>query len=114
MAGKAAGIAMAGALLLCAVLASSRAQSPPASPAVANRPPTFYADVLPILQDHCQQCHRLGEIAPMPLLTYAQAKKFAPKIAHMTASKMMPPWFADPRFGHFANDVSLTDAQIAL
>jgi len=37
-------------------------------------PPTFYRDVLPILQQHCQRCHRPGEIAPMRLVTYAQTK----------------------------------------
>ena len=75
--------------------------------------PTFYRDVLPILQDHCQSCHRPNEIAPMPLLTYAQARPFARAIANATANKSMPPWFADPSVGHFSNDPSLTDQQIA-
>jgi len=39
--------------------------------------PTFYRDVLPILQQHCQVCHRRGEIAPMPLVTYPQVKPYA-------------------------------------
>ena len=75
--------------------------------------PTFYKDILPILQQHCQTCHRVGEIAPMPLETYVQAYKHARTIKSMTAEKAMPPWFADPRFGHFANDPSLTPEQIA-
>ncbi|HVW07666.1 MAG TPA: hypothetical protein VHC90_03745 [Bryobacteraceae bacterium] len=75
--------------------------------------PTFYKDVLPILQDHCQSCHRAGEIGPMPLMTYEDARKWRSEIARRTAAREMPPWFADPRIGHFANDPSLTPAQIA-
>src|ERR1700722_16125979 len=40
-------------------------------------PPAFYKDVLPILQKHCQSCHRSGEPAPMPLMTYAEARKYS-------------------------------------
>src|ERR1700727_3144403 len=75
--------------------------------------PTFYKNVLPILQDHCQSCHRAGEPAPMPLETYEQTRLWAPAITHAVEMKMMPPWFADPRYGHFANDSSLTPQQIA-
>ena len=73
---------------------------------------TFYRDVLPILQDHCQSCHRPGQIAPMPLVTYDQARSKAKAIASMVRSKKMPPWFADPKYGHFANDISLSPQQI--
>jgi hypothetical protein len=76
-------------------------------------PPTFYKDVLPILQNKCQSCHRTGEPAPMPLVTYEQTKPWAGKIAAAVEMKMMPPWFADPRYGHFANDPSLSAEQIA-
>ena len=75
--------------------------------------PTFYKDVLPILQDHCQSCHRAGEVAPMPLVTYEQTRPWAGAMAHAVEMKMMPPWFADPRYGRFANDVSLTPQQVA-
>jgi hypothetical protein len=75
--------------------------------------PTFYRDVVPILQDHCQVCHRPGEIAPMPLVTYAQTKPFAHSIAQHAVDHTMPPWFADPCCGKFKNDTSLTGAQIA-
>jgi hypothetical protein len=75
--------------------------------------PTFHKDILPILQDHCQSCHRAGEVAPMPLVTYEQTRPWALAIAKAVQSKMMPPWFADPRFGHFANDPSLTEQQTA-
>jgi hypothetical protein len=39
--------------------------------------PTFNRDVLPILQRDCQSCHRLGQIAPMSLLTYKDARPWA-------------------------------------
>ena len=74
--------------------------------------PTFYRDVLPILRQHCQSCHRAGEIAPMALTTYAEAKPFAPAIAADAQIRKMPPWFADPSVGHFANDPSLSTDEI--
>jgi hypothetical protein len=75
--------------------------------------PTFYKNILPILQDHCQSCHRVGEVAPMPLTSYAEAKPWSQQIANEVKMKMMPPWFADPHYGHFSNDTSLTDQEIA-
>ena len=74
--------------------------------------PVFYRDVLPILQQHCQVCHRPGEIAPMSLVSYEETKPWAAAIAKDARSRKMPPWFADPRFGQFANDPSLTEQQI--
>src|ERR1051326_2889547 len=73
---------------------------------------TFYKDVLPVLQDHCQQCHRPGQIAPMPLITYAQARTNAKAMARVVDSRKMPPWFADPKYGHFANNPSLSSEEI--
>jgi hypothetical protein len=75
--------------------------------------PSFYKDVLPILQDKCQSCHRSGEPAPMPLVTYEEARPYAGKMAAAVAMRMMPPWFADAKVGHFSNDTSLTAKEIA-
>ncbi len=75
--------------------------------------PTFYRDVLPILQEHCQSCHRPGEIARLPFVTYQQTRPWAHAIAEQAQARKMPPWFADPCCGHFANDPSLTEQQIA-
>ena len=96
-------------LAFAGVFFHARAQR---SPAAASAPPTFYRDVLPILQQHCQSCHRPGEIGPPPLLTYEQAHAKARAIATEVKEKKMPPWFADSRFGHFANDPSLSPAEI--
>ncbi len=92
-------------LAACAAALGIQDQTPPA--------PTFYHDVLPILQQHCQRCHRNGEIAPMPLVTYEQTKSWARLISQNVRSKRMPPWFADPCCGHFADDPSLNEKEIA-
>jgi hypothetical protein len=75
--------------------------------------PAFYRNVLPILQDHCQTCHRAGGIAPMSLVSYADSRRWAAAIAQQTGSRRMPPWFADARFGRFSNDPSLTADEIS-
>jgi copper type II ascorbate-dependent monooxygenase-like protein len=75
--------------------------------------PTFYKDVLPILQTHCQGCHRSGEIAPMAFDTYAHTRPFAAAIREQTTLHKMPPWFADACCGHFSNDRSLSAQEIA-
>ena len=80
--------------------------------ATAPSQPTFHKDVEPILQSHCQECHRPGEIGPFSLLTYKEARPWAKSIRQNVLSKDMPPWFADPQFGHFANDRSLSQAEI--
>ncbi len=73
---------------------------------------TFNKDVLPILQRDCQTCHRPGEIGPMPLLTYQGTRPWAKAIKTAVLSKQMPPWFADPKHGQFANDRSLSPADV--
>src|SRR5262245_61122651 len=70
---------------------------------------TFNQQVLPILQKNCQACHRPGEIAPMSFLTYQDVRPWAKAIKVAVVKRQMPPWFADPAFGHFANDRRLSD-----
>jgi hypothetical protein len=79
----------------------------------AQPAPAFYRDVLPILQERCQSCHRPGEIAPFPLVTYQQTRPWEQAIRTAIETRRMPPWFADPCCGHFANDPSLTAQQLA-
>jgi hypothetical protein len=74
----------------------------------AAPPPTFNRDVLPILQTRCQTCHRPGEIGPMPLLTYQQARPWAVAIKEAVLSGKMPPWQSDTPSQKFHNDPSLT------
>src|SRR5208282_3157401 len=73
---------------------------------------TFNKDVLPILEKNCQTCHRPGEIGPMPLLTYEGVRPWAKSIKEAVLTKKMPPWFADPRYGHFMDDRRMTDAEV--
>jgi hypothetical protein len=74
--------------------------------------PTFTKDVAPILQARCQECHRAGEAAPFSLMTYEQARPWAKAIKAAVVQRKMPPWFADPGHGKFANDSSLTRGEI--
>ena len=62
------------------------------SPAPAPSIPTFNKDIAPILFANCAPCHRSGEVAPFPLLTYANAVKHADKMAEATLAHEMPPW----------------------
>ncbi len=72
---------------------------------------TFHQDVEPILQRRCQSCHRPGEIGPMPLLTYQQARPWAKAMRQAVELKKMPPWFASGG-GPFHNNPSLTAQEI--
>ncbi len=73
---------------------------------------TFAKDVLPILQKNCQTCHRPGQVAPMSLLSYQEARPWAKAIKAAVVARKMPPWFADQRYGHFVNDRSLQQSEI--
>jgi peroxiredoxin len=72
---------------------------------------TYHRDVAPILQVHCQVCHRSGEVAPFTLNSYADARHWGPMIAEVTANGTMPPWHANPEHGHFRNERRLTASQ---
>jgi hypothetical protein len=73
---------------------------------------TFNKDVLPVMQKRCQTCHRPGEVAPMSFLTYQEARPWAKAIREAVLTRKMPPWFADPHYGKFANDRSLSQPEI--
>jgi hypothetical protein len=79
--------------------------------ATASPQVTFYKDVLPVLQKNCQTCHRPGEAAPMSFLSYESTRPWAKSIKTAVLTKKMPPWFADPHYGKFANDRSLSQAE---
>ena len=80
---------------------------------------TFTKDVAPILQRSCQTCHRPESVAPMSLLTYAQARPWARAMKMRTGlgpkAGVMPPWFVEENIGiqHYKNDPSLSDDEIA-
>jgi len=73
--------------------------------------PTYYKDVVPVLQRNCQSCHRPGEAAPMSFLDYQSTRPWAKAIKSAVQVKKMPPWSADQNASHkFANDRSLSEA----
>jgi len=80
---------------------------------------TFYKDILPIMQENCQTCHRPigmnagGMIAPMSFMTYAEVRPWAKAIARQVEARTMPPWFATEEFhGVFSNERTLTDDEV--
>jgi hypothetical protein len=88
----------------------------PISRASETKPPakniTFSKDVAPILFKSCAECHRPGEAAPMPLLSYKDTRPWARSIREKVVTREMPPWHADPRHGEFKNDRRLTQTEI--
>lgn len=97
--------------------ASVQTQAPqPAVSAVTSAAGvTFTKDVAPILQRSCVVCHRPGEVAPMPLRTFEEARPWARSIKLRVQRREMPPWFVDRTIGikEYENDPSLTDDEIA-
>ena len=69
---------------------------------------SYAADVAAIIQNKCQTCHRPGQVGPFSLLTYDDARKHSAMIREVVDERRMPPWHADPRYGHFVNDRSLS------
>jgi hypothetical protein len=86
----------------------------PAAPARAvSRNVTWSGEVATIMQDRCQSCHRPGRPGRFSLLSYKNAKRWAASIREVVSEGRMPPWHADPRYGHFANNRSLTPEERA-
>ena len=73
---------------------------------------TFSREVAPIFFNRCAVCHRPGEAAPMSLLTYKDARPWAKSIKEKVLNKTMPPWHADPAYGKFQNDRTLSRNEI--
>ena len=105
------GVTRANSLALLAVLVA-----PPVVASAAPQELTFARDVAPILYENCVECHRPGSFAPMSLLTYENARLYAPLMKARVQTRQMPPWHVDQTVGiqDYANDASLTDEEIAL
>ena len=102
------------------VSAQQVAATAAASPSATAEAATFYADVLPILHENCVSCHQPaglnmgGNVAPFSLLTYADARRRARRIAVAVREDRMPPWHAaDYQHGMFKGERYLTDAEKA-
>jgi hypothetical protein len=80
--------------------------------AQAAETPTYSKDVAPILFNRCASCHRPKDIAPFSVLDFKSARPWAKAIRTSVVARKMPPWFADARYGHWANDARLSDIEI--
>lgn len=76
--------------------------------------PTFARDVAPILQRHCQECHRPGGEAPFPLLDEQDTKKHAAMVVEVVQQGRMPPWYGDAAHGTFRNHRGLSSEERAV
>jgi hypothetical protein len=74
----------------------------------ANAEVTYAAQVALVLRKHCVECHRDGGIGPWPMDSYAHVKDKARMIEEVLLAGQMPPWHADPGYGHWSNDRSLS------
>jgi hypothetical protein len=103
-----------GAALFVTALSGVSAEQASAQPEI-----TFTKDIAPILQRSCQNCHRPGQVAPMSLLTYEEARPWARSMKARTAIRdkagAMPPWYIEKNIGiqHYKNDPSLSDDEVA-
>jgi peroxiredoxin len=93
------------------IVAALKEKEDAAAVAVGNV--EYARDVAPIVQNKCQSCHRPGQVAPFSLVTYDDARRHAAMIREVVDERRMPPWHADPRFGHFQNDRSLSPRERA-
>lgn len=75
---------------------------------------TWTQEISRIVYKHCVSCHREGGVAPMPLVSYDEARPWAKSIRDEVAERRMPPWGAVKGFGQFRGDTSLTDPEIEM
>ncbi len=80
--------------------------------AAASVQPTFSKEVVRVLAANCMSCHHAGGIAPMPLTTFDETRPHAKAIRDEVTTRSMPPWHAAGERGVFANDPTLSDADM--
>src|SRR5713226_3117075 len=101
-----------------AVLGLVRSVAVGAQSGASSADVTFTKDIAPILQRHCQSCHRPDSLAPMSLLTYDDVRPYARAIKTRTALRTqrgtMPPWFIEKDIGiqQYKDDPSLSEEEI--
>jgi hypothetical protein len=72
----------------------------------------YHRDIAPLIANHCLPCHTPDNVAPFPLTSYRQVKRRSSLIREVVIERRMPPWHADPRFGSFGNNRSLSQEQV--
>ncbi len=102
--------------LIVLLFLSPAAVAAAATPSALDLPETvtWSEHIAPLVREHCSACHRPGDIAPMSLLSYDEARPWAKTIRRMVAEREMPPWHANPGHGTFRNDRSLDERERAL
>ncbi|MFT4639890.1 MAG: hypothetical protein ACI8T1_003215 [Verrucomicrobiales bacterium] len=75
---------------------------------------TYTKDIAPILLNHCVACHSLGNIAPFSMDQFETVEQWADQIKEEVLADRMPPWHADPNYGHFTNDSRMPTEEAAL
>lgn len=103
-------------ICLCSVLyacESSGTKEEEAGPVLPDSV-TFAEHIAPIVWDNCMPCHRPGSAGPFSLITYRDVAKRAKMVAHVTRTRYMPPWPADPDYRHFAGEKVLSNHDIGL
>jgi Flp pilus assembly protein TadD/mono/diheme cytochrome c family protein len=106
--------AVTGVLLLFRPIAGINAAVSNSEPTTDANGVTWSHDVAPVLYKNCTTCHHPGGAGPFSLLTYADARRWAPQILNVTQSRFMPPWLPEPGYGDFADVRRLSDEDRAL
>ncbi len=99
-------VGVIGSMLIPALLVVTGAQK------ASDKKVTFTKDVAPIFFKNCVECHRPGEMAPMSLMTYQDARPWSRSIREQVVKRAMPPWSANPEVGHWQNDPRLSKQEI--
>ena len=68
---------------------------------------TYTKDIAPILKAKCVSCHSPGNIGPFAMANYKKVRGWSDTIQETLATHACP-WHADPHFGKFSNDRSIT------
>ncbi len=105
---------LTGLLLFASLLALPGLASEPNSSNTDVAEANWSEHVAPLLYQKCVTCHRPGQTAPMSLMSYEEARPWAKSIRRVTHDRAMPPWFANPEHGEFAEDPTLTTEEIEL
>ncbi len=75
----------------------------------AGKALTYRKDIAPIVASKCSECHQKGGVGQMTITSYAKVKRFSKTIREVISEQRMPPWHADPHYGDFRNNRSLTN-----
>jgi peroxiredoxin/mono/diheme cytochrome c family protein len=81
--------------------------------ATADAKVTYSNQIARVMQNRCVECHREGEVAPFTLTSYDDVAAWSETIREVVDEGRMPPWFADPKYGHWKNDARLSDEEKA-